>query len=138
MFGLWYKLSMVCSQNVPIVGNLQTISLNRGTTLNLKAQRKDENGEPILTRAEEIYFTVKKRWTDKTPIFQKSLADMTFDAEGYYHFTITPEDTEGVAYGKYVWDFTAIENDDAYRAKPAHGYLVVGNSAGWIVNETEA
>jgi len=95
------------------------------------------NDQPILTRAEEIYFTVKKRWTDTNPVFQKSLADMTFDAEGYYHFTIAPEDTENLAYGQYVWDFTAIEDNDAYRAKPAHGILVVGNSSGWIINETE-
>lgn len=90
-----------------------------------------------MQRAEEIYFTVKKMWTDTEFVIQKSLADMTFDQQGYYHFTIAPEDTEGLAYGKYVWDFTAVENDDAYRAKPAHGYFVIGNSAGWIVNETE-
>lgn len=133
----YYETMRRACSNVPIVGNLQTISLNRGTSLKLKAQRLDVNDEPILTRAEEIYFTVKKRWTDKNPVFQKSLADMTFDEEGYYRFTIAPEDTENLAYGQYVWDFTAIEDNDTYRAKPAHGILVVGNSSGWIINETE-
>lgn len=125
-----------CS-NVPIVGNLQTISLNRGTSLRLKAQRLDTNGSPILTEAEEIYFTVKKRWTDTDPVFQKSLDDMTFDEEGYYHFEIMPTDTENMAYGQYVWDFTPVENNNTYRSKPAKGYLVVGNSAGWIINEDD-
>lgn len=128
---------MNCGANTPIVGDLQTLSLNRGTTAKFKAQRLDAEGNPILTQAEELYFVVKKRWTDETPAILIDLSKMTFDAEGYYHFTITPEDTENLAYGRYVWDFTPVEDNDAYRAKPAHGYLVIGNSAGWIINETE-
>lgn len=128
---------MVCPNNTPIVGSLQTLSINRGTSLRLKAQRKYMDGSPIMTEAEEIYFIVKKRWTDKTAIITKDLNDMTFDEDGYYHFTIEPTDTENMAYGQYVWDFTAVEDNDTYRQKPAHGYFVVGNSAGWIVNETE-
>lgn len=129
---------MNCGANTPIVGDLQTLSLNRGTTAKFKAQRLDAEGNPILTQAEELYFVVKKRWTDETPAILIDLSKMTFDAEGNYHFTITPEDTENLPYGRYVWDFTSVEDNDAYRAKPAHGYLVIGNSAGWIINETEA
>ena len=128
---------MNCPNRTPIVGNLQTIGINRGVSIRLKAQRIDGNGQPILTQAEEIYFIVKKRWTDKTALITKDLSNMTFDSEGYYHFTIYPEDTENLDYGQYVWDFTAIEADDTYRAKPAHGFFVIGNSAGWIINETE-
>lgn len=129
---------MNCPNNTPIVGNLQTIGINRGTSLRLKAQRLDYNGEVITTKAEEIYFVVKKRWTDKTPLILIDLSEMTFDEDAYYHFTIKPEYTENLPYGQYVWDFTAIEDDDAYRQKPAHGYFIVGNSAGWIINETES
>lgn len=128
---------MRCPNGTPIVGKLQTIAINRGTSLRLKAQRKDMNGQPIMSEAEEIYFVVKKRWTDKTALITKDLNDMTFDEDGYYHFGIKPTDTETLAYGEYVWDFTAIENDDTYRMKPAHGKFVIGNSAGWIINETE-
>lgn len=128
---------ITCGANTPIVGELQTLSLNRGTTVKYKFQRLDYNGDPILTRAEELYFVVKKRWTDSDAAITKDLSDMTFDEEGYYHFTITPEDTEKMAYGRYVWDVTPVEDNNAYRAKPARGYLVVGNSAGWIINETE-
>lgn len=128
---------MKCPNNTPIVGGLQTLGINRGTTLKLKAQRKDLDGQPILTIAEEIYFVVKKRWTDKEPLIIKDLNDMTFDEEGYYHFTIDPTDTENIPYGQYVWDFTPVNDDNAYRFKPAHGYFIIGNSAGWIVNETE-
>ena len=129
---------MICPNNTPIVGKLQTIGINRGTSLSLKAQRLDLDGNPITTKAEEIYFIVKKRWTDKEALITIDLSQMTFDSDSYYHFTIKPTDTENLPYGKYVWDFTTIEDDDAYRAKPAHGYFIVGNSAGWIVNETES
>lgn len=128
---------MNCPNTLPIVGNLQTIGINRGTSIRLKAQRLDANGNPILVQAEEIYFIVKKKWTDSAALITKDLSNMTFDEEGYYHFTIAPEDTESLAYGQYVWDFTAVEADDTYRAKPAHGYFLIGNSAGWIINETE-
>lgn len=94
-------------------------------------------GIPILVKAQEIYFIVKKNWTDEKALITKDLSDMTFTEDGYYHFTINPEDTEQLAYGKYVWDFTPVNDNNAYRAKPAHGYLIIGNSSGWIVNETE-
>lgn len=128
---------MNCPNNTPIVGNLQTIGINRGTSINLKARRLDMDNQPILVEAEEIYFIVKKRWTDKTALITKDSSNMTFDDDGYYHFTITPTDTENLDYGQYVWDFTAVDANETYRAKPAHGYLTIGNSAGWIINETE-
>lgn len=130
-------MNCVDNNNTPIVGNLQTLSLNRGTTFKLRGRRIDANGDPILTTPEELYFIVKKRWTDKTALITKTLEDMEFDEEGYYHFTILPEETENLDYGKYVWDFTPVDDNNIYRQKPAHGYLVVGNSSGWIVNETE-
>lgn len=128
---------MRCPNGTPIVGNLQTIAINRGTSIRLKAQRKSMSGEPILVEAEEIYFVIKKRWTDKTALITKDLSDMTFDEDGYYHFNILPSDTENLPYGDYVWDFTAIENNNTYRMKPAHGKFVIGNSSCWIINETE-
>lgn len=127
---------MNCANNTPIVGNLQTFGIKRGTTFALKAQRKDAEGNPILTEPKEIYFIVKKQWIDKTALITKDKNDMTFDEEGYYHFTITPEDTENLDYGTYVWDLTPVDDNNAYRQKPASGKLTIGNSSGWIVNET--
>lgn len=130
-------MNCVDNNNTPIVGNLQTLSLNRGTTFKLRGRRIDAEGNPILTTPEELYFIVKKRWTDKTALITKTLEDMEFDEDGYYHFTILPEETENLDYGKYVWDFTPVDDNNIYRQKPAHGYLIIGNSSGWIVNETE-
>lgn len=130
---------MNCAQNVPIVGQLQTLGINRGTTKRYRARRLDYAGHPILTEAASIYFIVKKNWTDKEALITKTIDDMRFDENGYYHFSIEPEDTENLPYGQYVWDFTSnTAGDNDYRAKPAHGYFVIGNSAGWIVNQEEA
>lgn len=131
-----YIKGMICPNNIPIVGNLQTLSIKRGTILKLKAQRLDYDNNPILEEAQGIYFVVKKRWTDSSFVIKKTIEDMTFDEEGYYHFTIEPTDTEYLEYGKYVWDFTATLDDDAYRAKPASGIFVIGNSSCWIINES--
>lgn len=130
-------MNCVDNNNTPIVGKLQTLSLNRGTSFKLRGRRIDADGNPILTTPEELYFVVKKRWTDKTALITKTLEDMEFDEDGYYHFTILPEETENLDYGKYVWDFTPVDDNNIYRQKPAHGYLIIGNSSGWIVNETE-
>ena len=137
MIKVCYDKNMNCPQNTPIVGGLQTIGINRGTSLKLKAQRLDYNNQPIKTEADAIYFVVKKCWKNKTALIKKTKDDMTFDSNGFYHFTILPDDTEDLPYGKYVWDFTAEQDVDNYRAKPSHGYLIVGNSACWIVNESE-
>lgn len=128
---------MECTSNTPIVGELQTLSINRGTYVGYKAQRINMDGTPILVEADAIYFVVKKQWTDKNAVIIKTLDDMTFDEEGFYHFSINPEDTENLPYGNYVWDFTSVHNDNSYRAKPAHGKFIIGNSAGWIINQTE-
>ena len=136
---LCYAKIMNCANNTttPIVGRLQTISLNRGTTLKLKGQRKDCNGNPIIEEPEELYFVVKKKWTDKVALINKTLNDIVFDEDGHFHITIYPQETENLPYGKYVWDLTPVDDDNTYREKPSHGYLIIGNSAGWIINETE-
>ena len=128
---------MDCYNNTPIVGELQTLSLNRGTYVGYKAQRLQMDGTPITTKADNVFFVVKRQWNDKNALIIKTIDDMTFDAEGFYHFSINPEDTENLPYGTYVWDFTPVTSDNTYRAKPAHGKFIIGNSAGWIVNQTE-
>lgn len=128
---------MNCSNQTPIVGELQTLSINRGTSIGYKTQRKNLDGTPILQKADAVYFVVKKKWTDEVALITKTIDDMTFDEEGYYHFKILPSETENLPYGNYVWDFTTEYGENDYRAKPAHGKFIIGNSAGWIVNESQ-
>lgn len=102
----------------------------------LKAQRLDLDDEPIIEPSAQVYFVIKNMWRDTSYYVKKTLGDgITFDSDGWYHITIEPEDTENMPYGKYVWDFTVVEDGGDYREKPARGYLVVGNSSGWIVNQ---
>lgn len=130
-------MNCASNTNTPIVGKLQTLGINRGTTFRLKGRRKDWEGNPITSAPQEMYFIVKKRWTDKKALITKDLSDMVFDSSGYFHFTIYPEETEKLPYGRYVWDLTPVDSSNTYREKPAHGYFVIGNSSGWIINETE-
>ena len=73
---------MNCPNTLPIVGNLQTIGINRGTSIRLKAQRLDANGNPILVKAEEIYFIVKKKWTDSAALITKDLSNRPLTKKG--------------------------------------------------------
>ena len=79
----------------------------RGDTKALKFQRKMD-GEPILIKADKVYFTVKKSTRDKEALFQKTITDMSFDSEGVYHFIIEPDDTNNLSYGDYVYDLEVI------------------------------
>ena len=52
---------MDCYNNTPIVGELQTLSLNRGTYVGYKAQRLNMDGTPITVKADAVFFVVKKQ-----------------------------------------------------------------------------
>jgi len=104
----------------------------RGDTKALKFQRKMD-GEPILIKADKVYFTVKKNTRDKEALFQKTIADMSFDSEGVYHFIIEPEDTNNLSYGDYVYDLEVkIEN---YTRTIAKGTISVVDEVTFPINE---
>lgn len=86
------------------------MKMRRGDTKFYKFQRKDKNGEVITEKAEKVYFTVKKNFIAKEVILQKTIEDMVFDEDYYYHFVIEPEDTDNKEYGKYKFD-VQIEHD---------------------------
>lgn len=81
----------------------------RGDTFKFKFQRKDANDEPILVKAQKLWFTVKKNYKTTEKLIQKTLADMTFDDEGFYHITLEHDDTKNLKYKKYVYDIQ-VEN----------------------------
>lgn len=83
----------------------------RGDTYKFKFQRKNLEGNPILIRAEKVWFTVKKNYKTQNKAIQKTLQDKTikFDDEGWYHVTIDSKDTQKLKYQKYVFDIQ-IEN----------------------------
>lgn len=94
-------------------GELIVMELIRGDTKTFTFRRVSrDTKEPILTKATKVYFTVKRNATDKQPLFQKTIDDMTFDEDGYYHFTILPEDTNDLSFGQYVYDIEVIVGDN--------------------------
>ena len=67
-----------------------------------------ENGQPPVEPFDNIYFTVKRSPNDRQALFQKKLSDDTIyetETPGTYGFVIEPEDTDGLGYGVYGFDF---------------------------------
>lgn len=88
------------------------ISQPRGDTWGYKFQRFDFDGDVIMDRPDEMYFTVKNCFHDKDFVIQKTLADMYIDEEGFWHFTITADDTNNLAFGVYDADVERIVSGD--------------------------
>lgn len=107
--------------------------LTRGDTGAFKFQRLDSSGNPILTAPSAIYFTVKKSYNQKSEIIQKTLADMTIDGEGYWHFTIAPDETASLDYGQYVFDLEVTTDD--YVQTIAKGKLNLDEESTWAANK---
>lgn len=69
----------------------------------------NSQGEPY-TLFDEIYFTVKKTVTNKNFEFQKRLSTGDIQlVNNSYEFTIEPADTDGLDYGKYVFDIELVK-----------------------------
>lgn len=112
---------------------METIKLIRGDTAKFKFQRLDANGDAIMTIADELYFTVKENTKTKGFILQKTLDDMDFDGEGFYHFTIEPEDTNNLQYWNYAYDVEVIQND--VKTTVSIGKFVLLPEVTWAQNE---
>lgn len=86
------------------------MELIRGDTGKYKFRRRNTDGNIIGTIADEIYFTIKKDSYTEEYVLQKTLEDMTFDEDYYYHFTIFPEDTDNLDYGTYRYDIEVVQD----------------------------
>ena len=111
----------------------QAIKIRRGDTKAFKFQRKS-NGEPITEIAENIYFTVKRNSKLNDFIFQKTIDDMNFDENYFYHFTIYPEDTNGLQYGNYEYDIE-VKIGDEYVKTIAIGTFIIDKEVTFVGNE---
>ena len=116
----------------------------RGDTKRIKFQRKDADGNLVTETPAELYFTVKNAWTDEDFIFQKTLADMEYDDDeesetyGFWGFTIRPEDTNGMSYGRYVCDIEVIRDAEKLEKTTIYKdqFNVMGEAT-WAINEVE-
>ena len=103
------------------------IKLIRGDTVKLKIRRHDANGDPILVPAQKLFMTVKTQYSAKNVILQKTIDDMFFTPDGFYHITINPEDTDGLPYGEYVYDIEIVIDD--YKKTVCKGTLILDTEA---------
>lgn len=113
---------------------MANISITRGDTKQFKFQRKS-NGQVITTEADEIFFTVKRNNNVENFVFQKTIDDMDFDEEYFYHFTINPEDTNNLPYGTYAYDIEV--KIDNYVKTIALGNFEITKEVTFYTNEGE-
>lgn len=86
------------------------MEFTRGDTYKFKFQRLDSENQPIMTKAEKMWFTVKSDYYTENIKLQKTLDNgIEFSDDGFYHITIQHEDTKDLTYGTYVCDIQ-VEN----------------------------
>lgn len=110
-----------------------TLTQTRGDTRSYYFKRTNADGSTITTQPTSLYFTVKRNYIVKDFVLQKTLDDMTVDAESNYHFTIEPEDTDKLDYGKYVFDIQV--RQDGAVTTIAKGEFILTEEATWADNE---
>ena len=84
-----------------------TIEFARGDSYAVGFQlREKDSGTAIDSEFDEIYFTVKRAYTDKEYKFQKTLTGggIVSDGNGHYTLNFLPEDTATMAFGRYDVD----------------------------------
>ena len=71
----------------------------------------DDSDTPTDMLMDDIYFTVKKHYENRSFIFQKRLSDgsIVSDGHGAYTITIQPEDTDEMEFGEYTCDIEVVK-----------------------------
>lgn len=80
------------------------IEIRRGTTNEFVIALTDEEGKPYsLSDADTLIFGIKRNVRQASPVFSKSFADYD-ELRGGYVIGLTPEDTQDLDFGNYVYD----------------------------------
>lgn len=71
------------------------------------------NSQPVVEDFDDVYFTVKKRHTDRDFVLQKRMTTggIVNDGNGHYTLFIQPEDTNGLSFGDYDFDIEVKDGD---------------------------
>lgn len=81
-----------------IVSKYGEVKLTRGDTAWLAVELEDDEGKVYEPRTDDtLTLTVKKDYNDPVPLIDKKVI-------GSKVFHIKPEDTKGLAFGKYKYD----------------------------------
>lgn len=104
----------------------------RGDTAKYRFRRYGSDGNVIATKADNIFFTVKENGYKEEYILQKTLDDMEFDEDYYYHITINPGDTDNLDYGTYMYDVEVIQDGNKTTTV---GEFIIGEEITFASNE---
>lgn len=109
---------------------MTTLKQTRGDTVSYTFQRKDTDGNPIVSKPEALFFTVKSTFNTPKITIQKNIHQMAMDGNGVWRFTIENSDTESLPYGIYVYDLQVTENGAITTI--AKGKFELTQEATWI------
>lgn len=86
------------------------IRMARGDMLSRSFVIRSRDGTAFTEQLDNIYLTVKRNENEHDYKFQKRLSDGGIYSlgEGRYQFTILPEDTDNMSYGKYMFDIELV------------------------------
>lgn len=105
----------------------------RGDTCPLSFTIHDSE-ENELSNFDEIYFTLKKSYTQNDYLLQKRLSrkEITY-SENQYNLILFHEDTANLAYGNYVYDIQV--KSGIYYKTICKGTITLSNESTFISNE---
>lgn len=111
------------------------ITMPRGDIRPVRFTVYNQDGTESNIAFDEIYFTVKKKYTDNDYIFQKRLTAGTIEAveDGGYQFVIESEDTDNLRIGNYVFDIELVQGTEIKQTTV--GTLVLTNEVTFVTNE---
>lgn len=100
----------------------------RGDTQPLKTRITYKNGENVEIDDIDVIVLTCRKGIEKedTELFKKTKEDFTF-LDDYYHFTIEPEDTQDLEYGKYCCDIEVTLKNN-YRKTLFFEYIITGET----------
>lgn len=109
---------------------VQGIEIVRGTTVPIELEvTVDATGELYTAAAgEKILFGVKKEPTDAVPIFCRLMA--ATGETGIYSVTLTPENTKGLAPGRYYYDVGLESGGEFYNIIEPSPFMILPNITG--------
>lgn len=102
----------------------------------LKGVQLMQSGQPAEETFDDVYFTVKKYYTDTDFVFQKrmSTGGIVDDGDGHYTLSIDPDDTNNMAFGDYDCDFEFRKTDDDFK-RTFYGKLKLTKEVTHVNNE---
>lgn len=111
------------------------IQFPRGDSYERGFVLKNKNtDEPMAGPFDEIYFTVKKRWSGAECQLQKRMSEggITDDGNGHFTLYIAPEDTDEMDFGEYDCDIEFVK--EGFK-KTFPGKFILDKEVTHLINE---